>query len=74
MTTPYERTNAVLNTRDFLETLVVADEVTIPGLVQSVAIGLLRHYPLPVDIYISASALPAVWAVPAMFPRADVKL
>jgi hypothetical protein len=64
MTTPAERTKAVLETRDFLRTLAVADEITIPGLVRTVAVGLLRHYPLDVDIEVSASALPGIWAHP----------
>ncbi|WP_346655718.1 BPSL0761 family protein [Paraburkholderia phenoliruptrix] len=65
MTTPAERTKAVLGTRDFLEILSRADEVTIHGLVQSVAASLLRHYPLEVDLHISAAALPTVWAPPS---------
>lgn len=64
MTTPAERTKAVVDTRDFLETLSNADDVTIPGLVQTVATGLLRHYPLDVDLDVSASALPGIWAHP----------
>ncbi|MDR7007028.1 hypothetical protein B2G74_20065 [Burkholderia sp. A27] len=66
MTTPAERTKAVLDTRDFLQVLSGAGEVTIRGLVQSVAIGLLRHYPLNVDLDVSASALPEIWAQPTV--------
>ncbi|WP_304502703.1 hypothetical protein [Caballeronia sp. EK] len=44
--------------------LASADEVTIRGLVQSVAIGLLRHYPQDFDLDLSASALPGVWTHP----------
>lgn len=66
MTTPVERTKAVVDTRDFLEMLANAEEVTIRGLVQSVAISLLRHYPLKVDLDASASALPTVWAHPTV--------
>ncbi|WP_328810956.1 hypothetical protein [Paraburkholderia metrosideri] len=44
--------------------LANAEEVTIRGLVQSVAISLLRHYPLNVDLDVSASALPGVWTHP----------
>lgn len=62
MTTAAERTKAVVDTRDFLQILSVAEEVTIRGLVQSVAIGLLRHYPSNVDLDVSASALPDIWA------------
>lgn len=64
MTTPDERTKAVVETRDFLRMLAGADEVTIQGLVQSVATILLRHYPLDVDLTVSALALPGLWALP----------
>jgi hypothetical protein len=66
MTTPAERTKAVVDTRQFLEMLASAEEVTIRGLVQSVAIGLLRHYPLNVDLDVSARALPEIWAQPTV--------
>ncbi|RKE25187.1 hypothetical protein B0G76_6706 [Paraburkholderia sp. BL23I1N1] len=66
MTTPDERTKAVVKTRDFLRMIVHADEVAIPGLVQTVAADLLRHYPLDVDLSVSASALPGVWAQPVI--------
>jgi hypothetical protein len=62
MTTPYERTKAVTGTRDFLQMLAVAKEVNVPGLVQSVALSLLRHFPLPIDVDVSAAALPGLWA------------
>lgn len=64
MTTANERTKAVVDTREFLQVLASADEITIRGLVQSVAVCLLRHYPLDVDIEVSAAALPEVWCVP----------
>ncbi|MGA7779104.1 MAG: BPSL0761 family protein [Paraburkholderia sp.] len=69
MTKPDERTKAVLETRDFLRLLAVADEVNIPGLVQSVASGLLRHYPLDSDLAVSALALPELWALPGKSPK-----
>jgi len=64
MTTAAERTRAVSETRSFLKILATAEQITIPGLVQSVANGLLRHYPLDVDLEASALALPGVWAPP----------
>jgi hypothetical protein len=64
MTTPDERTTAVMETRNFLKMLAATDEITIPGLVQSVANGLLRHYPLDGDLAVSALALPGIWARP----------
>jgi hypothetical protein len=62
MTTAYERTKSVIETRKFLQMLASAEEITIQGLVQSVALCLLRHYPLDVDLEVSAAALPGVWA------------
>jgi hypothetical protein len=64
MTTPSERTKAVTDTREFLQMLARADEITVGGLVQTVALGLLRHYPLDVDLDVSASALPGLWVAP----------
>ena len=64
MTTPYERTKAVIDTREFLRTLATAEEISVAGLVQTLAVRLLRHYPLDVDIDASASAAPGLWAPP----------
>jgi len=64
MTTASERTKAVVETRELLQILARADEVTVQGLVQSVAVCLLRHYPMDADLAISAVALPGVWAYP----------
>jgi hypothetical protein len=65
VTTPVERSRAVTEVRWFLQTLAEAREpIDVPGLVQSVAAGLLRHYPLEADLVESAAALPEVWAAP----------
>jgi hypothetical protein len=64
MTTPHERTKAVTDTRELLQMLASADEITVGGLIQSVAMCLLRHYPLDIDLDVSASALPGIWAAP----------
>ncbi|WP_408121845.1 BPSL0761 family protein [Caballeronia grimmiae] len=64
MTTPEERTRAVISTRNFLEILASADAIEIPGLVQSTAVCLLRHYPLNIDLDFSAALIPTVWAPP----------
>ena len=64
MTTPRERTKAVVDTRELLRMLASADEVTVRGLVQTTAMCLLRHYPLDIDLEVSAAALPGVWAAP----------
>ncbi|WP_408434002.1 BPSL0761 family protein [Paraburkholderia caffeinilytica] len=69
MTTPNQRTRAVLDARELLSTLAAGDEITIPGLVRSVAIALLRHYPLEIDISVSATMAPEVWAEPVRRPR-----
>jgi hypothetical protein len=44
--------------------LASAKQITIDGLVQTVALGLLRHYPLDIDLDVSAVALPGIWAAP----------
>ncbi|WP_319001436.1 hypothetical protein [Burkholderia sp. AU39826] len=41
--------------------LASANHVDCHGNVQSVAERLLRHYPLDVDLAVSAAALPGVW-------------
>jgi hypothetical protein len=64
MTTPYERTKEVLATWDFLHLLAEAEEVTIPGPVQFVAFGVFRAYPNSIDLSLSASVLPEIWATP----------
>lgn len=64
MTTPRERTKAVTDTRELLQMLASAHEITIGGLLQTVALGLLRHYPLDIDLDVSAAALPGIWAAP----------
>lgn len=61
MTMPYECTRAVLDTRRFLETLAHSDKIAVAGLVRTVAIGLLMHYPNYIDLDTSASTLPGVW-------------
>lgn len=65
MTSPAERTKAVIDTRDLLEILAVAKDVTIPGLVQSVATCLLQHFPNSIDLQLSACAAPELWAPPS---------
>ncbi|WP_216090020.1 BPSL0761 family protein [Burkholderia sola] len=64
MTTPCERTKAVTDTRELLQILASGHEVAINGLVQTLALRLLRHYPLDLDLDVSAAALPGVWAAP----------
>ncbi|MBC8742061.1 hypothetical protein F6X40_36610 [Paraburkholderia sp. UCT31] len=60
----HERTSAVVDTREFLRMLVVSDSLAISPHVKDLANTLLRHYPLDVDIDVSAAALPGVWVHP----------
>lgn len=64
MTTPNERAKAVTDTRELLQMLAAADQITIDGLIQTVAMGLLRHYPHDADLHASSSVLPELWAAP----------
>ncbi|HHX4057168.1 MAG: BPSL0761 family protein [Burkholderia contaminans] len=64
MTTAYERTKSVIETREFLRRLASSDDIVSCGHARSVAVRLLRHYPLDIDLKVSAAALPGIWAVP----------
>ncbi|WP_408115707.1 BPSL0761 family protein [Caballeronia grimmiae] len=64
MTTPEERTRAVIQTRDFLEMLSNPGNALSPVEVMVEATRLLRHFPLNVDLDFSASVLPTVWSPP----------
>jgi hypothetical protein len=65
MTLPYERTRAVVNTHDFLVRLLSpynTDGIKrIPKAVREEALWLLRHYPMPYDIYAAAKCAPDVF-------------
>lgn len=65
MTMPHERTKAVIETRGLLQLLASPDGVASRIDICAIAVQLLRHYPLDVDLDISAAALPGVWAPPA---------
>ena len=59
MTTPYERTRAILETKEFLELLL--DPVRTPGAPEAVrehARRLLRHYPDYANLRLANLALP----------------
>lgn len=62
MTTAYERTKAVIETRELLQLLASATGTASPGAIRQAALQLLRHYPLDVDLEVSAAALPGIWA------------
>lgn len=61
MTIRYERTQAVLRTRDMLKALASGEQID-TDLLQRCAASLLKHFPGAADIDLSAAALPAVWA------------
>jgi hypothetical protein len=59
VTTPYERTRAILHTRDFLVELLSAVQTPhVPEAVRSEARRLLRHYPGPMELDLAHRALP----------------
>lgn len=65
MTTPTERTRAVLEARDLLEQLcapALSPDVTQE--LRETACQLLRHYPAAGDMRLVAQALPLCWAPP----------
>lgn len=69
MTTPSERTAAVLRTRAFLMELAVPSANEIPRDVASVAESLLRHYPGLADIELTCAMYPECWEMPVMRPK-----
>ncbi|WP_313064403.1 BPSL0761 family protein [Paraburkholderia sp. LEh10] len=70
VTTPHERTRAVVGARDLLTILSDGRGPYSGDLVRTLALTLLRHYPLEVDIAVSAAALPGVWAEPVTVGKA----
>lgn len=64
MTTPSERTAAVLRTRAFLVELSMSSGDAIPRDVALVAASLLRHYPGLADIELTCAMYPACWEMP----------
>ncbi|WP_244124066.1 BPSL0761 family protein [Burkholderia gladioli] len=65
MTTAHERTSAVVGTRRFLRML--ASDISYANTCDlgEEAVRLLRHYPLDVDLDVSATALPNLWRSPS---------
>ena len=64
MTTASERTKAVIEARKLLQLLGSPANTSARDAFRDSAMLLLRHYPLNVDLEISAAALPGIWAVP----------
>lgn len=66
MTTPDERTRAVLETRALLQALAHHELATVvPRAVSEEAMRLLRHYPAPTDLWIAHHLAPAWYGPPA---------
>ncbi|VWC77735.1 hypothetical protein BLA39750_00995 [Burkholderia lata] len=64
MTTPSERTAAVLRARAFLGELRSASLGKVPREIASAAENLLRHYPSLADIELTCAMYPACWEMP----------
>jgi hypothetical protein len=58
MTTPYESTRALVNTRDFLQRLATLGDDAVPISLLMEAEALLRHYPGLAHIELAHKALP----------------
>jgi len=70
MTTPDERTRAVLHTRDFLEALRDSGmQPGVPDEVREQARRLLRHYPDVTDLRLASTALPLKFGPPTSDAR-----
>ena len=69
MTMPFERTRAVLNTRDFLQ-WVLFSEPSADSFKQAKrdARTLLRHYPTPVEMDLAHLACPACFGPASEIP------
>lgn len=66
MTTPDERTRAVLEARALLQALAHGELATkVPRAVSAEAVRLLRHFPTPTDLWIAHRHAPAWYGPPA---------
>ncbi|WP_290370774.1 BPSL0761 family protein [Paraburkholderia caribensis] len=73
MTSPLERTKAVLETRNLLLRLATADYESTLVEARLNALRLLRHFPLDIDIDMSAALVPSIWAPSSTFRREDLR-
>jgi hypothetical protein len=64
VTTPHERTRALLQARDLLEELAYGRRPVTRQDLRERAITLLRHFPDPGHVALSALALPSIWGDP----------
>lgn len=71
MTTPYERTRAILETKQFLHDLAQVPQV--PKAIKQAALTLLLHYPTLLDIEAAHMALPDVFGPVPPFSRMYAK-
>lgn len=71
MTTPRERTAAVLAVRKFLEKLAQPAGNDIPSDVVGEAERLLRHYPSLADIELTCAMYPTCWEMPVVWPKLE---
>jgi hypothetical protein len=62
MTTPQERTRAVVQTKQFLEELLGVPDL--PDQVRRQALVLLRHYPGSSELVLANKVLPHLFAAP----------
>lgn len=72
MTTPIQRTLAVLNAELFLCALALEQPETldVPRVLRQ-ARGLLAHFPRQGDLAMTAGALPSLWGEPLQLPTSD---
>lgn len=64
MTIPYERTLAILRTRDLLMELAYGTNQRDRKTLQAYAKSLLKHYPDGYHLTVSANRVPGVWGDP----------
>lgn len=65
MTIPKERTYSIQRTRDFLRSLLDPKLTPkIPKAIRSQASKCLRHFPMDLDLSVSARKLPEIWSEP----------
>lgn len=71
MTIPYERTRALVETKQLLQDL--ADIPRVPKAVRAAALTLLQHFPTLLDVEAAHIALPEVFGPVPPFSRAHMK-
>lgn len=62
MTTPWERTNSLLRTRELLKWLTSPAAERVPPEIRRRAAELLRHYPLPMEMDLAGQLNPSMFA------------